>query len=58
MKEVEGLRQMVEDMREAVARLRVEETRSRVTATGVNQDIEEQAGEEAAGNSKTVRQRR
>ena len=41
-----------EDMKETVARLRLEdkgaETGSRVTTTGVNQDREEQAGEEAA----------
>ena len=47
-KEVEGLRQMVEDMKEMVAGLRVEdkgaETGSRVTTTRVNQDREEAAG--------------
>ena len=47
-KEVEGLRQMVEDMKEIVAGLRFEdkgaETGSRVTTTGVNQDIEEATG--------------
>ena len=47
-KEVEGLRQMVEDMKEMVAGLRIEdkgaETGSRVTTTGVNQDREEAAG--------------
>ena len=57
VKEVEGLRQMVEDMKETVAGLRIEdkgaETGSRVTTTGVNQDREEQAGEEAAGNIRT-----
>ena len=52
VKEVEGLRQMMEDMKETVAGLRVEdkgaETGSRVTKTGVNQDREDQAGEETA----------
>ena len=47
-KEVDGLRQMVEDMKEKVAGLRFEdkgaETGSRVTTTGVNQDREEAAG--------------
>ena len=48
VKEVEGLRQMVEDMMEKVAGLRFEdkgaETESRVTMTGVNQDREDTAG--------------
>ena len=48
-KEVDGLKQMVEDMKEMVAGLRFEdkgsETGSRVTTTGVNQDREEAAGE-------------
>ena len=52
VKEVDGLRQMVEDMKEMVAGLRFEdkgaETGSRVTTTGVNQDREE-----AAGNNRT-----
>ena len=47
-KEVDGLKQMVEDMKEIVAGLRFEdkgaETGSRVTTTGVNQDREEAAG--------------
>ena len=47
-KEVEGLRQMVEDMMEKVAGLRFEdkaaETEGSVTTTGVNQDREESAG--------------
>ena len=47
-KEVEGLRQMVEDMTEKVAGLRFEdkgaETESRVPTTGVNQDREETTG--------------
>ena len=47
-KEVEGLRQMVEDMKDMVAGLRFEdkvaETGSRVTTAGVNQDREEAAG--------------
>ena len=47
-KEVEGLRQMVEDMMEKVAGLRFEdkaaETEGRETTTGVNQDREESAG--------------
>ena len=47
-KEMDGLRQMVEDMKEMVAGLRFEdkgaETGSRVTTTGVNQDREEAAG--------------
>ena len=46
-KELEGLRQMVEDMKEMVAGLRFEgkgaETGSRVTTTVVNQDREEAA---------------
>ena len=47
-KEVDGLRQMMEDMKEMVAGLRFEdkgaETGSRVTTTGVNPDREEEAG--------------
>ena len=47
-KEVDGLKQMVEDMKEMVAGLRFEDkgadTGSRVTTTGVNQDREEAAG--------------
>ena len=47
-KEVEGLRQMVEYMKEMVAGLRFEdkgaETGSRVTTTGVHQDRKEAAG--------------
>ena len=47
VKEVEGLRQMVEDMMEKVAGLRFEdkgaETESRVMTTGVNQDRDETA---------------
>ena len=47
-KEVEGLRQMVEDMMEKVAGLRFEdkaaETEGRETTTGVNQDREDSAG--------------
>ena len=47
-KELEGLRQMVEDMKDMVAGLRFEdkvaETGSRVTTTVVNQDREEAAG--------------
>ncbi len=47
-KEVDGLRQMVEDIKEMVAGLRFEdngaETGSRVTTTGGNQDREEAAG--------------
>ena len=46
---MKGLRQMLEDMMETVARLRFEdkgaETESRVTTTGVNQDREETAGD-------------
>ena len=57
VKEVEGMRQMVEDMKELVAGLRFvdkgAETESSVTTTGVNQDREEQAREEAAGNIRT-----
>ena len=52
VKEVEGLRQMVEDMKEKVAGLRFEdkgaETECRVTKTGGNQEREE-----AAENSTT-----
>ena len=55
-KEVEGLRQMVKGMR-MVAGLRYEdkgeETGSSVTTTGVNQVGEDQAREEAAGNTRT-----
>ena len=51
-KEVEGLKQMVEEMMEKVTGLRVEdkgeETESRVTKTGANQE-----SEEAAGNVRT-----
>ena len=47
-KEVEGLRQMVEDIKEMVAVLRFDdtgaETGNRVTTTGVHQDREEAAG--------------
>ena len=57
VKEVEGLKQMVEYIMEKVAGLRVEdkgeETGSSVTMTGVNQDREDQAREEAAGNNRT-----
>ena len=57
VKEVEGLKQMVEDIMEKVVGLRVEdkgeETGSSVTMTGVNQDREDQAREEAAGNTRT-----
>ena len=57
VKEVEGLKQMVEDIMEKVAGLRVEdkgeETGSIVTMTGVNQYREDQAREEAAGNTRT-----
>ena len=52
VKEVEGLKQMVEDMMEKVTGLRLEdkgeETESRVTKTGANQE-----SEEAAGNVRT-----
>ena len=55
VKEVEGLKQMVEDIMQKVAGLRVEdkgeETGSSVTMTGVNQDREDQAREEAARNT-------
>ena len=55
VKEVEGLKQMVEDIMKKVAGLRVEdkgeETMSSVTMTGVNQDREDQAGEEATRNT-------
>ena len=57
VKEVEGLKQMVEDIMEKVAGLRVEdkgeETGSSVTMTGVNQDGEVQARDEAAGITRT-----
>ena len=57
VKEVEGLKQMVEDIMEKVAGLRVEdkgeETGSSVTMTGVNQDIEDQSREEASENTRT-----
>ena len=52
MKEVEGLKQIVEEMMEKVTGLRLEdkgeETESRVTKTGANQE-----SEEAAGNVRT-----
>ena len=52
VKEVSGLKQMMEDMKETVAGLQLEdkgaETGSRVTTTGVKQDREE-----TAGNSRT-----
>ena len=52
IKEVSGLKQMMEDMKETVAGLHLEdkgaETGSRVTTTGVSQDREE-----TAGNSRT-----
>ena len=52
MKEVEGMGQKVEDMKDMVAGLRFEdkaaETGSRVTTTGVNHDREE-----ISGNSRT-----
>ena len=52
VKEVSGLKQMMEDMKEMVAGLHLEdkgaETGSRVTTTGVSQDREE-----TAGNSRT-----
>ena len=52
VKEVEGLKQMVEEMVEKVTGLRLEdkgeETESRVTKTGANQE-----SEEAAGNVRT-----
>ena len=48
VKEVSGLKQMMEDMKETVAGLHLEdkgaETGSRVTTTGVSQDREETAG--------------
>ena len=48
VKEVEGLKQMVEDMMGKVTRMRFEdkgeETESRVTKTGANQEREEAAG--------------
>ena len=51
------MKQMVEDMNEMVAGLRVKdkdvEKGSSVTTTGVNQDREEQAREEAAGKIRT-----
>ena len=57
VKEVEGLKQMVEDIMEKVAGLRFEdkgeETGSSVTMTGVNQDGEVQARDEAAGITMT-----
>ena len=52
VKEVSGLKQMMEDMKETFAGLQLEdegaETGSRVTTTGVNQDRKE-----TAGNSRT-----
>ena len=58
-KEVDGLRQMVEYMKEMVAGLRFEdkgaETGSRVTTTGVNQDREEAAGKNRREETVTER---
>ena len=48
VKEVEGLKQMVEDLMEKVTGLQLEEkgeeTENRVTKTGANQESEEAAG--------------
>ena len=53
VKEVSGLKQMMEDLKETVAGLQLDdnvaETGSKVTTTGVSQDREE-----TAGNSRTV----
>ena len=58
VKEVEGLNQMVEDMKETVAGLQLEDkgthTGSRVTTTGVNQDREETAGNSMTEDTDTV----
>ena len=48
VREVSGLKQMMEDLKETVAELQLDatgaETGSRVTTTGVSQDREETAG--------------
>ena len=57
VKEVSGLKQMMEDMKETVAGLHLEdkgaETGSRVTTTGVSQDREETAGNSKTGDTDT-----
>ena len=58
VKEVSGLKQMVEDMKETVAGLQLEEqgadTGNRATTTGVNQDREETAGNSSTEDRDTV----
>ena len=56
-KEVSGLKQMMEDLKETVAALQLDdkgaETGSRVTTTGVSQDREETAGNSSTGDTDT-----
>ena len=56
-KEVSGLKQMMEDLKETVAGLQLDdkgaETGSRVTTTGVSQDREETAGNSSTGDTDT-----
>ena len=58
VKEVSGLKQMMEDLKETVAGLQLDdkgaETGSRVTTTGVSQDREETAGNSSTGDPDTV----
>ena len=57
VKEVSGLKQMMEDMKEMVAGLQLEdkgaETGSRFTTTGVSQDREETAGNSGTEDTDT-----
>ena len=57
VKEVSGLKQMMEDLKETVAGLQLDdkgtETGSRVTTTGVSQDREETAGNSGTEDTDT-----
>ena len=57
VKEVSGLKQMMEDLKETVAGLQLDdkgaETGSRVMTTGVSQDREETAGNSSTGDTDT-----
>ena len=57
VKEVSGLKQMMEDLKETVAGLRLDgtgaETGSRVTTTGVSQDRDETAGNSGTEDTDT-----
>ena len=57
VKEVSGLKQMMEDLKETVAGLQLDdkgaETGSRWTPTGVSQDREETAGNSITGDTDT-----